>query len=209
VTLPNLDVGMIHDFEPSASVTRNADLIAGTPTCPLFIYSTPYTGFPSALVPLLVVDEDFDIGSGPVLQLEGALQTFFETLLDRAAAPAGSNRTLRIAASYGYELTYAISARPPGVVRGAKSAINASDTGLVPTLPIALMPSVELTINGDNNASINAFAKNLADFIVGWNAQIQPSLASASLFFDVSLFSASAGSNDKPLLIVRSVRYAL
>jgi hypothetical protein len=184
-------------------------LIAGVTTCPLFIYSTPYTGFPSALVPLLLVDEDFDIGSGPVLALEAALQTFFQTLLDRPVAPPDSTRTLRVAASYGYELSYAAPSRPQLFVRGAKSAINASDTALVPRLPIALIPAVELTINGDNNTSINAFATNLASFIVDWDKQVQPSLANASLFFEVSLFSANAGSNDKPLLIVRSVRYGL
>jgi LysM repeat protein len=207
LTLPKLDVVMIPDFELSASVTRNADLVS-TPTNSLFIYSTPYIGFPSPLIPLLVVGEDFPIGSGSTEQLESALTTFFEGLLDRPTTP-GTKRTLRVAGSYGYQITQGVSAGAASAVRGLKSAIAANKVELVPRLPIVLVPTVELEINGDNNASIAAFAKNLSDFIVQWDGQVQPSHANASLFFDVCLFSANAGSNNKPLLIVSSVQYSL
>jgi hypothetical protein len=208
-TVPRLDVVMVPDFELGTSVTRNADLVAGTDTSPLFIYRTPYTGFSSPLVPLLQIDEDFDIGSGTPRQLAGALQTFLEALLARPAAAPGSQRTLRIAASYGYRLTLPPTTGAVTAVRGPRSGITAGDSGLVPRLPIALIPAVELTISGDGNASIDALASDLAGFIVTWDGQVQPSHLNASLFFEVSLFSASAGSNDKPLLVAQSVRYAL
>src|SRR5262249_44996648 len=149
-SLKRLDVVMIPDFDLSVSVIRNANLVAQVTTCPLFVYRTPYIAFPSPLVPLLLVDEDFDIGLGTTQQLEAALRTFLESLLDRANAPGGSQRPLRVAASYGYEFTRPAAVNPAAAVRGAKSAM-AEVIGLVPTLPIALIPSVELTINGDNN----------------------------------------------------------
>jgi hypothetical protein len=207
LTLPKLDIVMIPDFELSVSVTRNADLVS-TPTNSLFIYSTPYTGFPSPLIPLLVVDEDFPIGSGSTQQLEAALVTFLESLLDRPTTP-GTKRTLRVAGSYGYDVTQGVTAGATSAVRGAKSGLAAGNAGLVPRLPIVLVPSIQLEINGDNNASIAAFAKNLAGFIVQWDKQVQPSHANGSLFFDVCLFSANAGSDNKPLLIVSSVQYSL
>jgi hypothetical protein len=208
-TLPKLDVVMIPDFQLSASIARNADLVAGTTTCPLFVYRTPYTGFPSPLIPLLLDDTDFDIGGGALSGLEAALQSFLTALLQRATAPAGSERPLRVAASYGYELAYAMAGATATAVRGRKSALLEADTGLVPTLPIALVPSIELTINGDDNATIDAFANNLAAFVTQWDSVVTPVHAGGALFFDVSLFSANAGSNDKPLLIARSVRYTL
>jgi hypothetical protein len=208
-TLPKLDVVMIPDFQLSASIARNADLVAGTATCPLFVYRTPYTGFPSPLIPLLIDDTDFDIGSGSLPGLEAALQGFLAALLERPAAPAASKRTLRVAASYGYELAYATAGAVATAVRGRKSALLELDAGLVPTLPIALVPAIELTINGDGNASIDAFASDLSGFVSHWDSQVDPVHDGGALFFDVSLFSANAGSNDKPLLIARSVRYSL
>jgi hypothetical protein len=210
LTLPNLDVVMIPDFELSVSVTRNADLITKPPstTSPQFIYRTPYTGFPSPLIPLLMVGEDFPIGSGPTANLEAALVTFLERLLDRQTT-SGTTRTLRVAGSYGYDVTQGVTAGAATPVSGAKSALTAASAGLVPTLPIVLVPSVELVINGDNNASIAAFAKHLADFIVQWDGQVNPSHANASLFFDVCLFTATDASDTRPLLIVSSVQYSL
>ncbi len=205
LTLPKLDVVMIPDFELSASVTRNADLVS-TPTNSLFIYSTPYTGFPSPLIPLLVFGDDFPIGAGSTQQLEAALAAFLEGLLDRPTTP-GTSRTLRVAGSYGYHITQ--GGGVASAVRGPKSAIAAQKVELVPRLPIVLVPSIELEINGDDNASIAAFAKDLAGFIVEWDGQVKPSHTNASLFFDVCLFSASASSNNKPLLIVSAVQYSL
>jgi hypothetical protein len=210
LTLPNLDIVMITDFELSVSVTRNADLITRPPstTSPQFIYRTPYTGFPSPLIPLLVFGEDFPIGSGSTAQLEAALVAFLEGLLDRQTT-SGTTRTLRVAGSYGYDVTQGVTAGAATPVSGAKSALTAGNAGLVPTLPIVLVPSVDLVINGDNNASIAAFAKHLADFIVQWDGQVKPSHANASLFFDVCLFTVTAESDNRPLLIVSSVQYSL
>ncbi|HUN39555.1 MAG TPA: hypothetical protein VMU81_04630 [Acetobacteraceae bacterium] len=205
-TIASLDVVLIPSYEPDVSIVRNANLVAGTATCPLFVYQTPYTAFPSSLIPALVVPGDFDIGEGTPQQLNPALQAFLEGLLARSAAPAGAQRTLRVAASYGYEYT---RGAPGNTVRGRRSTVLQADTGLVPSLPMALVPAIDLTISGDGNASIDSFAQNLANFIVAWDGQVQPSRANAALFFDVSLFSSNAASQDRPLVSVQSVRYGL
>ena len=194
VTLPKLDVVMVSTFTLRASVVRNEHLVDGAATSPPFVYRTPYTEFPSRSIARLVVDDDFDISGGSLQQLQPALQAFLRGLLDRPDAPAGSQRALRVAVSYGEELP----ADPAASGAGA----------MVAKLPIALIPSLPLTINGDNGASIDAFAKDLAEFVVAWEAQAKPSDANASLFFDVSVLPNGSSANT-PLLVVRSVRYAL
>ncbi|WP_437794678.1 LysM peptidoglycan-binding domain-containing protein [Sorangium sp. So ce693] len=205
VRLSKLDVVMIPYVETGVAVQRNADLIEGETTCELFIYSTPYTSFSSALVPRLLVPSDFDVGSGSIGDLKAALRSFLVALLARSAAPAGSTRVLRVAASYGYELTRPVAAT---AVRGRASRVGSA--GSISThLPAALVPSVELVINGDGGAQIDAFAAELAGFVADWDRTVQPSHTNAAVFFDVSLFSEAAGFGDKPLLTVRSVRYGL
>ncbi|WP_437691785.1 hypothetical protein [Sorangium sp. So ce176] len=205
VGLPKLDVVMIPCVETGVGVQRNADLIEGEATCELFVYSTPYTSFSSSLVPLLVVPSDFDVGRGPVGGLKAALQSFLAALLARSAAPAESTRVLRLAASYGYELTRPVAAT---AVRGRASSVGGAGS-IATHLPVALVPSVELVINGDGGAQIDGFAANLAGFVADWDRTVQPSHTNAAVFFDVSLFSGAEGSGDTPLLAVRSVRYGL
>jgi hypothetical protein len=206
-TVAGLDAVMVPNFTLSASVVRNADLVDGVQTSPLFVYQTPYTAFPAPLIPLLQVDHDVDIGSGSIDQLAAALQAFLQSLLTRSAATGNLERTLKIAVSYGYELLRQPAAA--GAVRGARSAVAAAETRLVPLLPIALLPSVKLLINGDHQASIDTLAQELAAFIAIWDSQTQPSHTNAALFFDISLFSANDDSSDKPLMMARSVRYVL
>jgi hypothetical protein len=205
VSLAKLDVVMIPDLETRTAVERNGDLIDGATTCPLFVYSTPYTSFSSPLVPLLSVNRDFSIGAGAVADLRAALRAFLTALLARAAAPAGSTRTIRVAGSYGYELTRPVAT---SAVRG-RAARAFGGEGLSTYLPILLVPSVELAISGDGGVQIDALAANLGDFVAAWDVAVKPSHASAAVFFDVSLFSNSSGSNDKPLLEMHSVRYGL
>ncbi|KYG00100.1 hypothetical protein BE20_56900 [Sorangium cellulosum] len=205
VGLSSLDVAMIPCVEAGAAVQRNADLIDGEETNELFVYSAPYTSFSSPLVPLLVVPSDFDVGAGPIDGLAAALSAFLVALLARSAAPAGSTRVLRVAASYGYELTRPVTS---ATVRGRASATGRA-CHIFTHLPVALVPSVELVINGDGGAQIAAFAAKLAGFVADWDRTVQPSHTNAAVFFDVSLFSEAAWSVDKPLLAVRSVRYGL
>ncbi len=205
VGLPKLDVVMIADLKTSVAVQRNADLIEGKATCQLFVYSAPYTSFSSPLVPLLVDDSDFDIGSGSIGDLGDALKSFLTALLVRSAAPAGTTRGIRVAGSFGYELTLPVTT---AAVR-SRAAAALDDEGISTYFPIVLVPSVELTINGDGGAKIDAFANELGAFVAGWVRTVQPSTVNAAVFFDVSLFSGAIDSNDKPLLEVRSVRYSL
>jgi hypothetical protein len=166
------------------------------------------------VIPLLLVDGDFDAGNGSVHHLHAALQAFFRGLLDRPSAPAGSQRILRVAVSYGYELSLDADS-DAAADEGDANADEDDAFAPMAMVPITLFPSVPLTINGDNGTSIDAFARDLADVVVAWNAQAKPSHANASLFFDVTVFpyhaSAPPNASDagKPLLIARSVRYAL
>jgi hypothetical protein len=170
-------------------------LVDGVATRRPFVYRTPYAGFPAPLIPRLRIDQDVDIGSGSMNELEAALRAFRRGLLGRADAPSGSQRALRVAVSYGYDLS--------AVDRAAAAA-----GGPVTTVPITLVPSALLRISGDG-ASIDAFAHDLAAVIAAWNMQASPSRASAALFFDISVFAEDADPTDEPLLVARSVRYAL
>jgi LysM repeat protein len=201
--LAKLDIVMIADINTSVAVDRNADLIEGETTCPLFVYSAPYTTFSSPLVPLLLVTEDFDIGPGQLNGLESALQTFLTSLLHRPAAPSGSTRTLRLNAGFGYELVSVIAAGADNVDHVPKS--------ITTFMPVVLVPSVELTINGDSTTGtdISAFALNLSNFIVDWDSKVKPSHTKAAVVFELTLFSTSEDSENKPLLEMRSVRYLL
>lgn len=203
VSVDGLDVVMIPDVETGVAVGRNDDLIDGQATCALFVYTTPYTDFSSPLAPLLVYDQDFDIGSGPVDGLAAALQAFLLALLLRAAAPNGSQRVLRIAGSFGYELTRSSLTE---AVSGRAALQN--ETGISTFLPIVLVPSIALTIHGDGGAQIATFAQNLGKFVADWDKSVQPSHRNAAIFFDIRLFS-DAATTDKPLLELRSVRYHL
>jgi hypothetical protein len=195
-TLPKLDLVTVATAALSAAVARNERLVDGAATSPPFVYRTPYTGFPAPLVPRLRIDQNVDIGNGSMNELEAALQAFFRDLLGRPDAPAGSQRALRIAVSYGYELS--------AVDRAAAAA-----DGPVTTVPITLVPSVLLTISGDDDRSLDAFAHDLAGVTVAWHAQANPSPANAAVFFDVSVFAENADPRDEPLLVARSVRYNL
>ena len=204
--LAQLDIVMIADTNTSVAVDRNADLIDGQTTYPLFVYSTPYTTFRSTLVPLLIRSKEFVIGTGQLDGLESALQTFLTALLHRPAAPSGSTRPLRISAGFGYDLVSAVSS-------AADSADSADDNpnGLTTYMPVVLIPSVDLTINGDSKAGtdINAFASDLAKFIVDWDKKVGPSHTNATVSFEVTLFSQAEDSDNKPLLDLRAVVYRL
>jgi LysM repeat protein len=209
VDLRKLDLVIIPDFETSVSITRNADLIATAKTSELFIYQTPFTGFPSPLIPLLQFGDDFTIGSGPIEQLDAALVTFFEGLLSRTSAAQGAKIRVRVAASYGYEVTQGPQSAARTPVRGRRSAVAAAAPALVPMVPILLVPATDLIVNGDGNASIDAFAKNIGDFVTNWAKTVGLTAPNAAMFFEVSLFSSNSGSSNKPLMVARSVRYGL
>jgi hypothetical protein len=182
-TVRQLDIMTIASFALRASVVRNAVLIDGEATSPSFVCRTPYVGPTAPLIPMLRIDTNFDIGSGTVHQLEPPLKTFLSDLLKRESAAPGSQRALHVAVSYGEDP--------------------------LPAIPIALIPSVLLTINGDGGASIHAFAHALAETVAAWDAQVQAPHTNAAVLFDVSVLPVNAGAGDEPLLVARSVRYVL
>ena len=204
--LAQLDIVMIADTNTSVAVDRNADLIDGQTTCPLFVYSTPYTTFRSTLVPLLIHSKEFVIGTGQLDGLESALQTFLTALLRRPAAPSGSTRPLRISAGFGYDLVSAVSS-----AGDSADAADDNPNGLTTYMPVVLIPSVDLTISGDSKTGtdINAFASDLAKFIVDWDKKVGPSHTNATVSFEVTLFSQAEDSDNKPLLDLRAVVYQL
>jgi hypothetical protein len=201
--LAKLDIVMIADTNTSVAVDRNADLIDGQQTSPLFVYSTPYTTFGSALVPLLIHPKEFVIGKGKLDGLEAALQTFLTKLLSRPAAPDGATRPLRISAGFGYDLVSAVGS--------AGDSADDVPNGLTTYMPVVLVPSVDLTINGDSKTGtdINAFASDLAKFIVDWDSKVNPSHINAAVSFEVTLFSQAEDSDNKPLLDLSFVSYQL
>jgi hypothetical protein len=121
----------------------------------------------------------------------------------------GAKIRVRVAASYGYEVTQGPQSAARTPVRGRRSAVAAAAPALVPMVPILLVPATDLIVNGDGNASIDAFARNIGDFVTNWAKTVGLTAPNAAMFFEVSLFSSNGGSSDKPLMVARSVRYGL
>ncbi|WP_332852290.1 hypothetical protein [Duganella sp. S19_KUP01_CR8] len=205
VSLAGMDVVMVQQLSTSVAVERNADLVSGAQVSPLFVYATPYTSFASTLVPLLDFADDYSIGRGELHGLEGALGGFLATLLARSQAPAGATCVLRVAAAFSYLLTGA-----PGD-SAAHDAVQAASAGLSTAIPVALIPAIELIINGDGatGVGIAEFAGQLTGFVIEWDKNTQPSHQNAAVNFEIALFSRTDGGDVKPLLELRAVRYWL
>ncbi len=188
------------------SITRNADLIPGVPTNQNFIYQTPITGFSAVEIPFIHDDTPIDINSSPPIALATALGHFFEDLLTGDTA---TSRTIRVACNYGYQLAGASAATtsnaPLPTLKASQEALP-----LVAFMPILLIPSYDFQLPADwNSAEPTSFVYQLAQAVVCWNEENNPSTTNGAVFFDISIFSTLSEAVQMPLIELTEVRYVL
>jgi LysM repeat protein len=155
-------------------VTRNAELVAGNPTCKPFVYTTPLVRFPSVCTPLLSSPLAIDVaavatGTPRRATLAEHLQTLFSTLL--ASAGEGT-RKVKLQASY-------------------QLPMNGDPAVPAASLPIKLGPAIQFEVPGDWGAG--GFLEKAAGALKEWIAECKPA-ADGALAFDVAAFSSLTGS---------------
>lgn len=211
-SFPSLNVTLVQDGWAGVYVTRNAALVNSGPTNPAFVYQTPIVRFSGAAVPSISGGEPIDITAAPGTPLTEALLAqslgrFFQALF--AGAAAAGPRTLRVAASYGYELAAPAVAGTRTAARAAAGGNNAGDA-LVAYVPVNLIPSYRFDpASSWDWTSSGSFVSQLAAAVWGWGAQYAPAALNGAYYFDVSLYSTAAGVNEQPLIEARFLKVSL
>lgn len=189
-----MPVLQLQNAELAIRLVRNAELVAGNPTLPAFVYTTPYVSFASVYTPLLSVTDQIDvaaIGTGtPVAAgLASQLRSMFAAVFE---ADIGT-QSIRVQTSYRYPM---VSELPAGSLPDIE-------------VPIAFTPSAafdypaDCAPNGCQSPVDGAapFVCRLEQVIRDWISSNQPTSA-GSLGFDIAAYSTL---NDAtlPLLDIR------
>jgi LysM repeat protein len=131
-----LNLLLLQNASGGTSVSRNANLIAGATTNPLFVYNTPVVKFPTRITPLLSHTEPETM---PGTDLTTALSNFFETLVSsQAEALPGTTRQMRIGATYW---------------QSSDGVTDPTTTSLSYRNPLVLAPLVEFNVDTDWQSS--------------------------------------------------------
>lgn len=203
LSFDKLNVLQMQDGWAGVSITRNADLIPTNPTNTDFIYQTPVTGFSAVVVPFIYGAAPIDIKQTQTTTLAEGLGEFFQTLM--AGDPA-SQRNVRVACNYGYQMAGAAS-----VAASAPSLKAGTDApALIAFMPVLLVPNYQFQVGTDWNwQDATSFVSQLAGAVETWNSQNNPSQTNGAFFFDISVFSTMTGSGQTPLAEATEVRYLL
>jgi LysM repeat protein len=127
-----LNLLLMQNASGGTSVSRNANLIAGATTNPLFVYNTPVVMFPTRITPLLSHTSPVTLQGG---DLTAALSSFFETLVSsQAQALPGTMRQMRIGASYW---------------QSSDGVTDPTTTSLSYRNPLVLAPLVQFNVDTD------------------------------------------------------------
>jgi hypothetical protein len=122
------------------------------------------------------------------------------------AGDPSSQRNVRVACNYGYQMAGAasVAASAPSLKAGADAA------ALIAFMPVLLVPSYPFQIGADWNPQIaTSFVSQLAAAVANWNSQNDPSQTNGAFFFDISVFSTMSGAGQTPLMEATEVRYLL
>jgi len=206
LTFDQLNVLKLQDGWAGVSITRNADLIPGVQTNQDFIYQTPITGFSAVVVPFIYGANPIDIKATDTTTLAEGLGEFFQSLF--AGDPA-SQRNIRVACNYGYQMAGA-NAATAGLLRAP--SLKASDEALplVALMPVLLIPSYAFNVSTDSNWNeATSFVSQLADAVEVWNRNNNPATTNGAFFFDISVYSTMSGSGQTPLAEATEVRYVM
>ncbi|MCC9622856.1 LysM peptidoglycan-binding domain-containing protein [Thalassospira sp. MA62] len=127
-----LNVMGLQDGWGGSSISRNANLLAGSTINPDFVYTTPLSMFPTRISPLISETAAIEMQGGT---LSEAVANVFKTLTAGQAAIMGqSKRNMRVQASYW---------------AGADPEINPADTPLRKRNPLVLSPLYAFDVTTD------------------------------------------------------------
>jgi LysM repeat protein len=184
----DFDILKVENAWAGAAVKRNENLAPDKTTNPDFVLQSPVVRFVNVLTPLLDPDVEINIADYTAQQpssLNVVLSNFLIAFFEGAQTVVSEKRTIRMSASYGYELQ-------PG----------AADLSV--TIPILLMTPASISILPENLSPTSAFVRSIADTVNAWFLNNTPSgiQDSGRLWFDLSIYS-SLSESQLPVLRMR------
>lgn len=199
VVVAGLDLLAMENAVAVVTVTRNETLFDDRPctegaarrTNPKFVYRTPMVRFAQPATPKLEYAQPIDIAKlsgaedsrdAPRKTVEAHLTHLFRRLLE-AARKKPPTRRLQLTCVYQYDV--------------------ANDSSLTITLPIAMAPPLELSV--DDPSSL---VRSLSKAIRGWFREREPTASNGRFVFDVSIYG-TLGEVKLPIYRLRSLQLAL
>lgn len=191
----DFDILRIENAWAGAAVKRNENLVPDKITNPDFVFQSPVVRFVNVLTPLLDPDEEIDVAdftTEPSALLARYLSDFLIAFFEGAQTSGNENRTIQLAAAYGYGLHDS----------------NVSESPLVPDLniriPILLTTPTSISILKEQLSPESPFISAVAETINAWFRNNAPSGLhdSGRLWFDLSVYS-SLSESQLPVLRMR------
>lgn len=193
----DFDILKIENAWAGAAVKRNENLLPGQITNSDFVFQSPVVRFVNVLTPLLDPDGDINIAgftSEPTAPLAKFLSNFLIAFFEAAQTIGNENRTIRLAAAYGYGL------QDSG--EGDEAFVQVPDLNI--TIPILLTTPTSISILKQNLSPESQFISDVSDTITAWFLRNGPSGLddSGRLWFDLSVYS-SLSESQLPVLRMR------
>jgi hypothetical protein len=191
----DFDILRIENAWAGAAVKRNENLVPDKITNPDFVFQSPVVRFVNVLTPRLDPDEEIDVAdftTEPSAPLAKYLSDFLIAFFEGAQTSGNENRTIQLAAAYGYGLHDS----------------NVSESPLVPDLniriPILLTTPTSISILKEQLSPESPFISAVAETINAWFRSNAPSGLhdSGRLWFDLSVYS-SLSESQLPVLRMR------
>ena len=194
VVFSDFDILEIENAWAGAAVKRNENLLPDKITNPEFVFQSPVVRFVNVLTPLLDPDEEIDIADFtalPSAPLARYLSDFFIAFFAGAQTVGNENRTIQLAAAYGYGLADAVA-----------GATVMPDLNI--RIPILLSTPTSISILPQNLSPASPFINAVAETINDWFVNNSPTGTkdSGRLWFDLSVYS-SLSESQLPVLRMR------
>jgi|GEM_PF-2887752 len=164
-------------------IVRNADLVEGETTNPLFIYETDETTFANATIPLIERDRLNPVRVGAIS--EQVLQQIMEDIFEPISSyhTTGIDTVVNLQANYAYRL-----------VAGQQGS-----AGLMAQSPVLLVNALTL-----DSASPSTTAHDVATEVWSWFQRTQPPQTGAEIELALTLFGTVVG-RQLPLVQINNI----
>ena len=180
VSFPDRDVRSMENALCSMQLFRNASLVNGKETSDIFVYRTPSISFPSAVTPLIEMNEPFNLKNFNKKTFSEDLFTLFDELLYKDLSQTGALDSRQYNSALSVEWGFSLIERIATNSRG-KEVLNAK-------LPVALSP--DLSIKKESlKDSVNSLVKVYKAWYEGKKIEANTSL-NGSFYFDLKVFSS-------------------
>lgn len=180
VSFPDRDVRSMENALCSMQLFRNASLVNGKETSDIFVYRTPSISFPSAVTPLIEMNEPFNLKNFNKKTFSEDLFTLFDELLYKDLSQTGAFDSRQYNSALSVEWGFSLIERIATNSRG-KEVLSAK-------LPVALSP--DLSIKKESlKDSVNSLVKVYKAWYEGKKIEANTSL-NGSFYFDLKVFSS-------------------